>query len=66
MSNTTCSVNFKGLSYDHYKHVSLIQGVFEFTKGMFVDILNICLLSVKDEFEASGMLCGCYDESGEF
>ena len=52
-------MNFKGLSYDRYKHVSLIQGIFEFTKGMFVDILNICLLSVKDEFEASGMLCGC-------
>ena len=47
VNNRTCSVNFKGLSYDHYKHVSLIQGVFEFTKGMFVDILNICLWAWK-------------------
>ena len=43
VSNRMCSVNSKGLSYARYKHVSLIPGVFEFTKGMFIDILNICL-----------------------
>ena len=43
VSNRMRSVNSNGLSYGRYKHVLLIQGVFEFTKGMFVDILNICL-----------------------
>ena len=66
VSNRACPVNSKGLRYDHYimfhwcrMSLNLLKYVCRYIKHFF--------MSAKGEFAgASGLLCGCYDESGEF